>query len=288
GANFTNECWALEFGTPNRWIRIDATGIAPVGRAFATAIYDPQRDRLVMTAGSDPEPIVDLWALDFSGTSAWEALPPVGGGLPTPGLDYGDYDSARDQMVLFGGAWEDHLRLDETWALRWGMKSVPADSIVAFGASTSEMATGTNVTVDVAGAHIPDGASAEILTSSSAIVGSQSEFVRSGGTSLTARFALDGAATGSAALRLVLPGGRRMGVPGNLSIVAAPVRRPWVQIVGPSALRPDVERVVYVVAGNDGNVDAIGVPIVISGIPLCAQVRILKELSPVTSDIPEV
>src|SRR5262249_31207827 len=79
GANFTNECWALEFGTPNRWIRIDATGIAPVGRAFATAIYDPQRDRLVMTAGSDPEPIVDLWALDFSGTSAWEALPPVGG-----------------------------------------------------------------------------------------------------------------------------------------------------------------------------------------------------------------
>jgi hypothetical protein len=110
---YLDELWTLSLsGTPT-WTLATPSGPVPPGRDFASAIYDPVRDRMILFAGFSGATYNDVWALDLASLT-WSQLTPSGT-LPSP--LYGGcaiYDRAGDQMVTtFGGT-------GQTWSLSLG------------------------------------------------------------------------------------------------------------------------------------------------------------------------
>jgi hypothetical protein len=118
---FTNEIWALSLsGTPT-WSLLTPTGTPPDGRNHAAAVYDVLNDRLVVFGGiiyNSPGVATDVWACNFGGSPAWQALNPIGS--PPVHVFSGEanataiYDPSRQQMVVIApnalrvrdGAWD--------------------------------------------------------------------------------------------------------------------------------------------------------------------------------------
>jgi uncharacterized repeat protein (TIGR01451 family) len=88
-----------------------------------------------------------------------------------------------------------------------------------------------------------------------------------GGGSLTTVLGLQGKAHGQWNLRITNPGGQFVEIPGSFAVEAGIAAAPWVEIVGPSNVRPGRPATFTVTYGNNGNVDALGVPIWVDGIP---------------------
>lgn len=62
---FQNEVWALSLGSQPAWLHIAPTGTPPSPRLQHTAVYDSQRDRMLVIAGEDQRPRDDVWSLVF-------------------------------------------------------------------------------------------------------------------------------------------------------------------------------------------------------------------------------
>ena len=100
------DVWALDLtsATPS-WTPITPVGTPPVGRAFASLVYDPSDNRLILYGGEDQgSRYPDVWSLSLTGTPTWTQLTPTG--TPPAGRSrHGAiYDPVRDQMVIFGGS----------------------------------------------------------------------------------------------------------------------------------------------------------------------------------------
>ena len=118
GQNATtlNDVWELSLGTMPTWEKLAPTGTPPTPRALHGAIYEPQRDRLLIFGGRDSAPLNDVWELTFSGELAWHQLAPTGT-PPTPREDVAAaYDETRGRLMVFGGAALGGV-YNEVWAL---------------------------------------------------------------------------------------------------------------------------------------------------------------------------
>lgn len=112
------------------WHKLSFSGLQPAMRVSASAIYDPNADRMMLFAG---EPSIgkdvfgadqyygalnDTWALSLSGTPAWT---PIGSGkVPQKRWQHtAIYDPDNLQMVVFGGNPSPYLSapLNDTWTL---------------------------------------------------------------------------------------------------------------------------------------------------------------------------
>src|SRR5207237_543716 len=79
---------------------------------FASAIYDPVRDRIVIfggfssVGGNAGPPTNDVWALELGVANAphWTPLTPAGTPPPARIRHRAIYDPVRDRMVVFSGA----------------------------------------------------------------------------------------------------------------------------------------------------------------------------------------
>jgi hypothetical protein len=122
GSNHLNDVWALSLAEPMAWTKLTPIGVAPSPRHYASAIYDPARDRMIIFGGSDGfNRFNDLSILSLGGM-VWTGLTPAGS--PAARMySSAIFDSLGDQMILFGGAgnatqlppstgW-----LNDTWAL---------------------------------------------------------------------------------------------------------------------------------------------------------------------------
>jgi len=121
-----NDMWVLtnadgSVGTAG-WTQLSPTGAAPSIRSFASAIYDPTGNRMIIYGGNEQcdGPDSDLWVLTnangLGGTPGWIQLSASGGG---PGPRTGHeamYDAAHNRMILFGGQAASSLTND-TWVL---------------------------------------------------------------------------------------------------------------------------------------------------------------------------
>jgi len=109
-----DELWALSLGETPAWSPIAPAGTPPAARYYATAIYDPIGDRMLVWGGNGVSgtPLNDLWQLTLSGTPTWSPLTPAGPLPPYVSRPHSVYDSARHRMVLVGG-----LGGGGTWAL---------------------------------------------------------------------------------------------------------------------------------------------------------------------------
>lgn len=99
-----SDVWALSFDGEPAWSQLTPTGTGPSPRWSLAAIYDPLRDRVLIFGGLlHDNRYNDLFALNLSGSPAWEALT-AGGSLPTArGGHTAIYDPVRDRMVIYGG-----------------------------------------------------------------------------------------------------------------------------------------------------------------------------------------
>ncbi len=92
------------------WTQLSPTGITPVGRVRATAVYDNTNNRMIIFGGekSQDNLLNDVWVLSnangLGGTPIWTLLYFKGG--PQPIAREGHtavYDFAHNRMIIFGG-----------------------------------------------------------------------------------------------------------------------------------------------------------------------------------------
>lgn len=128
-ATFYNDVWTITLADPPVWTILTPAGTLPSARAQHSAVYDRSRDQMVMFAGLDingPTYRNDAWTLALAGRPGWIQLFPVGSPPSPRGSQTGNYDPARDRMLVFGGSDGSSLRSD-VWALTWGTPSSPPD-----------------------------------------------------------------------------------------------------------------------------------------------------------------
>lgn len=116
---FFNDVWALDLNQ-NRWSELQPKAAAgsvpavPKIRYGSTAIYDPQRDRMVTFAGfTDVGRFNDTWAFDLK-QEQWTDLSPGGTRPVKRCLLTSAYDRLRDRMIIYAGQMSGHLM--DTWA----------------------------------------------------------------------------------------------------------------------------------------------------------------------------
>jgi hypothetical protein len=110
-------------GDSPRWSLLATRGDAPA-RWDAAAIYDPVRDRMILSGGFNPGVRTQhVWSLAFDGDDGggeWSSFVPLGSWMSRGGHS-AIYDKKRDRMVVFGGGWpnaDSWSTFNDTWALR--------------------------------------------------------------------------------------------------------------------------------------------------------------------------
>jgi hypothetical protein len=118
GSTSNNELWTLSLtGTPawTFWPIIDIAPPAP--RTTHGAIYDPVRDRMVVSGGTDfTNMFTDTWYMPLAGVLHWHSLAPSLPPLPRY-LAAWAYDPGRDRLLEYGGRDLAGNSYSEIWAL---------------------------------------------------------------------------------------------------------------------------------------------------------------------------
>lgn len=117
--------WELRLSPDPQWSELSPAGSGPswyYDSNVPAAVYDPVRHRMLTIGGSDPlgQPEMGVWALSLTDTPTWSLIEPAGPTLP-PGRNgcAAVYDSAHDQLVIFGGSTPDS-ELADMWTLSLG------------------------------------------------------------------------------------------------------------------------------------------------------------------------
>jgi hypothetical protein len=123
----------------------------------------------------------------------------------------------------------------------------------------------------------------ELLDSASLSRGGQTRAAEVGqpspdGRAVELRFDLDGAALGSWDLTATFIDGTVRTLPGAVTVEALKPARMSVEMVGRPVFRPGLANPVTLEVTNEGNVDGLGVPLILGGIPQGAQVQPMFEL----------
>jgi hypothetical protein len=86
------------------WAPLNPLGPAPTPRAWATAVYDSVRDRVLLFGGYDGSPRNDVWALELADTPRWRELHPTTGSAPDGRLQAAAvFDAGRRSLWIYGG-----------------------------------------------------------------------------------------------------------------------------------------------------------------------------------------
>ena len=98
--------WELVRDERPRWRLVATLGEGPLGRSGCSAIYDVQRDRVLVFGGRGDYPnngTNELWSLSLTGTPEWRLLLGGGNSAPSPRAGASLVLDSRDRLVLYGG-----------------------------------------------------------------------------------------------------------------------------------------------------------------------------------------
>jgi galactose oxidase-like protein len=100
-----NEVWSFSIADL-RWSRLTPAGPEPPGRIWHSAVYDLDRDRMLVFGGRPHEgsPFADLWALSLGNHPRWTRIEPEGEGPPARSMHGAIYDSRARRMLIVGGS----------------------------------------------------------------------------------------------------------------------------------------------------------------------------------------
>ena len=120
---YLNETWVLSLDDNPAWAQLQPEGIAPA-LAIHSAIYDPDRDRMVVFGGdSNVGPYTRVHTLSFASLT-WAQVPTLG--QPPEGR-WGHravYDAEFASMIVFGGEGSSTTLGSEVWVMTLGVNPV--------------------------------------------------------------------------------------------------------------------------------------------------------------------
>ena len=128
-----NDVWVLQNanglgGTPS-WAQLSPTGTPPTARSFATAVYDPAVNRLVVFGGVDASGrLNDVWVLananGLGGTPNWAQLSPTGTPPSKRDTHTAVFNPSTNRLVTFAGrtctgacSGPEFFALNDVWVL---------------------------------------------------------------------------------------------------------------------------------------------------------------------------
>lgn len=108
-------------GSPT-WTQVNVSGSGPAARQYASAVYDPNTNRMIIYGGdSGGSPWGDAWYLTNAngrgGTASWTQLTPTGTAPSARTGHAAYYDSVNNRMMFYGGFSSGTLALGDTWIL---------------------------------------------------------------------------------------------------------------------------------------------------------------------------
>ncbi len=280
---YTVDLYELSMQDNPVWRLLPSANGGPDQRRGHTTVFDSRRNRIILFGGSDDtEPLDDLWSYSLA-DNTWQRLvpaPDTTGGLPAPrGFHSAVYDSVGDRMVVFGGATYGHVRLGDTWFLKF--QESPADT-GGLRIANIDPPVGSNcgyVTVRIAGDGISPNGSIELLQDNGVRYSPVSVAHDNAGQRASALFDLrdqlpgtcDVLVTDSNAEADTLRGAFRID-----DVCEEPEL--WVNIVGRRTVRLTRPNTYFVYFGNSGAVDIAGAFLWITGIPLSASVNVVTPI----------
>jgi len=105
-----NDVWALSLLGRECWRPINASGTPPPARSRHAALYDSERDRMLVIGGQDGTSYLDdVWELPLAGTPVWRELGPSGAPPPAWSGQTEIYDPLRDRVVVFVPGYGDEV-----------------------------------------------------------------------------------------------------------------------------------------------------------------------------------
>jgi hypothetical protein len=107
GSGYVNDIWALSLAGPLTWTQLAPVGDLPTAGPPDGCVYDPVRDRMLITGGSVGSLV---YALSLSGTPTWTRLEPTGT-PPTPASGthtVAIYDPVRDRLLTMTATRENY------------------------------------------------------------------------------------------------------------------------------------------------------------------------------------
>lgn len=113
---YFNDLWALWLSPAPRWEKLTPLGPSPATRHAHTAVYDAQRDRMLVFAGSDGYWRADLWELTLGNTPTWHELSPAPPLPSVRGYATAILDAPRTHMIVYGGL-DTQSGLSDCWSL---------------------------------------------------------------------------------------------------------------------------------------------------------------------------
>jgi len=129
GAGYLNDVWVLSHangsgGTPT-WTPLTPTGGPPTGRSSTSAIYDSSTNTMTIFAGfngsSGTTVFDDVWVLSHAngmgGTPEWTELSPAGTPPAARTEHTAVFDTAENEMLVFGGDDVQGTEFNDVWAL---------------------------------------------------------------------------------------------------------------------------------------------------------------------------
>jgi len=135
---FLNDVWALNLAPGSEsWEQLTPAGSVPSARAYAYAVYCPERRSVVVYGGYDGGNLGDVWELTLD-TLAWHSI--SASGAPSARRDGGVvYDAAGGRMLVFGGRTGSGFT-DDLWALDLAPGSEHWDQLSQSGSAPSARA----------------------------------------------------------------------------------------------------------------------------------------------------
>jgi hypothetical protein len=133
--------------------------------------------------------------------------------------------------------------------------------------------------------HFAEGATATLARLGEPDITGQPVGVSADGTRIATTFDLTGRALGPCDVTVTNPDSTTFTLPGGFTIEQSRGAEVWVDIVGRTAIRPNRAQTFTVMFGNRGDVDALGVPLWIGGIPKSATWNLGFDIAPPPSDI---
>jgi hypothetical protein len=114
---WSNDVSVLPLSGSPTWTQLTTTGARPTARSYATMIYDPAGNRMILFGGfgNTLADFNDAWALNLS-DAIWVQLAPTGQAPPPRDGHVAFYDPVHDAMIVYGGK-NSGGKLSDVWRL---------------------------------------------------------------------------------------------------------------------------------------------------------------------------
>ena len=99
-----NDLWSLSLAGTPQWQPLAPSGSPPSARSGASAVYDSQRQRMIVFGGRPASGLGnDTWALDLGASPSWSSIATAGTPPSERMFHSALYDAPRDRMLVFSG-----------------------------------------------------------------------------------------------------------------------------------------------------------------------------------------